>query len=554
MAKEIKFNEDARAAMRKGIDKLAEAVKMTLGPRGRAVVIEKSYGAPQVTFDGVTVAKEIELQDKYENLGAEFIKQAADKTNDNVGDGTTTSVVLAQAMIDEGEKAIREKGFNVIHLAEELKKGSGAILKKLESQKELINDVKKIEEVATLSAKDAEIGRLIAEVMGKLGKEGVVTIEDSNTIGNSYEMVEGMQFDRGYVSQYMITNQERMEAALEDPYILVTDKKISSIQELLPVLEKVVASGKKELIIVAEEIDGEALATLIVNKLRGIFNVLAVKAPGFGDRRKEMLQDIAVVTGATFISDDLGKKLDTVDLDSLGHAHRVVSNKDNTTIVGGKGEKKDIDARVAQLKAQIKKTDSDFDKEKLQERLGKLSGGVAVIKVGAPTESAQKELKQRVEDAVAATRAAMEEGIVPGGGIALLNVLALDGSGTTKESYNTVADAAKAILHRASLAPISAIVSNSGESAGTVDELRRKKGDAKDAWLGFNAVTNKIEDLKSAGIIDPLKVVKTAFTNAVSVTATYLVVGAAVTEIPKKENPPMGGGGMGGMGGGMGDY
>ena len=552
MAKEIKFNEDARAAMRKGIDKLAEAVKMTLGPRGRAVVIEKSYGAPQVTFDGVTVAKEIELQDKYENLGAEFIKQAADKTNDNVGDGTTTSVVLAQAMIDEGEKAIREKGFNVIHLAEELKQGSGAILKKLESQKELINDVKKIEEVATLSAKDAEIGRLIAEVMGKLGKEGVVTIEDSNTIGNSYEMVEGMQFDRGYVSQYMITNQERMEAALEDPYILVTDKKISSIQELLPVLEKVVASGKKELVIVAEEVEGEALATLIVNKLRGIFNVLAVKAPGFGDRRKEMLQDIAVVTGATFISDDLGKKLDSVDLDSLGHAHRVVATKDNATVVGGKGDKKEIESRISQLKAQIKKTDSDFDKEKLQERLGKLSGGVAVIKVGAPTESAQKELKQRVEDAVAATRAAMEEGIVPGGGIALLNVLALDGAGTAKESYNTVADAAKAILHRASLAPISAIVSNSGESASTVDELRRKKSETKDAWLGFNAVTNKIEDLKSAGIIDPLKVVKTAFTNAVSVTATYLVVGAAVTEIPKKENP-MPNPGMG-MGGGMGDY
>jgi chaperonin GroEL len=551
MAKEIKFNEDARVAIREGIDKLAEAVKMTLGPRGRAVVIEKSYGAPQVTFDGVTVAKEIELQDKYENLGAEFIKQAADKTNDNVGDGTTTSVVLSQAMIDEGEKAIREKGFNVIHLAEELKKGSGAIVKKLEGQKELINDVKKVEEVATLSAKDGEIGRLIAEVMQKIGKEGVVTIEDSNTIGNSYEMVEGMQFDRGYVSQYMITNQERMEAALEDPYILVTDKKISSIQELLPVLEKVVQSGKKELVIVAEEVEGEALATLVVNKLRGIFNVLAVKAPGFGDRRKEMLQDIAVVTGATFVSDDLGKKLDTVDLDSLGHAHRVVATKDATTIVGGKGEKKDIDARVVQLKAQIKKTDSDFDKEKLQERLGKLSGGVAVIKVGAPTESAQKELKQRVEDAVAATRAAMEEGIVPGGGIALLNVLALDGSGAGKESYSSVADAAKAILHRASLAPISAIIANSGESPSKVDELMRKKSESKDAWLGFNAVTNKIEDLKSAGIIDPLKVVKTAFTNAVSVAATYLVVGAAVTEIPKKETPAPGGmpGGMG-----MGDY
>jgi chaperonin GroEL len=552
MAKEIKFNEDARAAIRKGIDKLADAVKMTLGPRGRAVVIEKSYGAPQVTFDGVTVAKEIEFQDKYENLGAEFIKQAADKTNDNVGDGTTTSVVLSQAMIDEGEKAVREKGFNVIHLAEELKKGSDVVVKKLEAQKEVINDNKKIEEVATLSAKDPEIGALIAEVMGKIGKEGVVTIEDSNTIGNSHEMVEGMQFDRGYISQYMVTNQERMEAVLEDPYILVTDKKISSIQDLLPVLEKVVASGKKELVIIAEEIEGEALATLVVNKLRGIFSVLAVKAPGFGDRRKEMLQDIAIVTGAEFISDDLGKKLENINLDSLGHAHRVVASKDATTVVGGKGEKKGIEARVAQLKMQIKKTDSDFDKEKLQERLGKLSGGVAVIKVGAPTESAQKELKQRVEDAVAATRAAMEEGIVPGGGIALFNVIALEKS-DEKESYATAADAAKAILHRAVVAPITAILANSGESVSRVDELRRKKAESKDAWLGFNAVSNKIEDLKAAGIIDPLKVVKTAFQNAVSVAATYLVVGAAVIELPKKENPPMGGGGMGGMGGGM-DY
>ena len=549
MAKEIKFNEDARVAIRKGIDKLAEAVKMTLGPRGRAVVIEKSYGAPQVTFDGVTVAKEIELADKYENLGAEFLKQAADKTNDNVGDGTTTSVVLAQAMIDEGEKAVREKGFNVIHLAEELKKGSGEIVKKLEAQKELINDNKKIEEVATLSAKDLEIGGLIAEVMGKLGKEGVVTIEDSNTIGNSFDMVEGMQFDRGYLSQYMITNQERMEATLEDPYILVTDKKISSIQELLPILEKVVQSGKKDMVIVAEDIEGEALATLIVNKLRGIFNVLAVKAPGFGDRRKEMLQDIAIVTGATFISEDVGKKLDSVDLESLGHAHRVVSTKDATTIVDGKGDKKAIADRVAQLKTQIKKTDSEFDKEKLQERLGKLSGGVAVIKVGAPTETAQKELKQRVEDAVAATRAAMEEGIVPGGGIALFNVIALE-KGGEKESYATAADAAKAILHRAVVAPIMAILANSGESASRVEELGRKKMETKDAWLGFNAVSNKIEDLKSAGIIDPLKVTKTAFLNAVSVAATYLVVGAAITEIPKKDNPPMGGGGMpGGMGG-----
>ncbi len=546
MAKQVLFNEDARVAMKKGIDKLAEAVRMTLGPRGRAVVIEKGYGAPQVTFDGVTVAKEIELEDKYENLGAEFIKQAADKTNDNVGDGTTTSVVLAHAMIEEGEKAIREKGFNVIQLAEELKKGSEVIVKALESQKEEINDNKKIEEVATLSAKDNEIGKLIAEIMSKVGREGVVTIEDSNTVGNSHEMVEGMQFDRGYVSQYMVTNQERMEAVLEDPYILVTDKKISAINDLLPILEKVVQSGKKELLIVAEEIDGEALATIVVNKIRGIFNVLTVKAPGFGDRKKEMLQDIAIVTGANFISEDLGKKLDGVELSDLGHAHRVVSNKDKTIIVAGKGEKGAIDERVKQIKAQIKAVDSDFDKEKLQERLGKLAGGVAIIKVGAPTESAQKELKQRVEDAVAATRAAMEEGIVAGGGIALFNArLAID---SVKKDMSEVQERASAILKKAMEAPLSAIVSNSGESpARIIDELKSKKGKGtNEVWLGFNAVKNKIDDLKSAGIIDPLKVTKTAFTNAVSVAATYLTIGAGITEIPKKDSPaggpPMGGG------------
>ncbi len=549
MAKQIKFNEDARVSIKKGIDKLAEAVIMTLGPRGRAVVIEKGYGAPQVTFDGVTVAKEIELEDKWENVGAEFIKQAADKTNDGVGDGTTTATVLAHAMIDEGEKVIREKGFNVIQLAEELKKTSHQIIKALENQRELINDNKKIKEVATLSAKDEEIGGLIAAVMEKIGKEGVVAVEDSNTIGNAHEIVEGMQFDRGYVSQYMVTDQEKMEAVLDDPYILVTDKKISSIQDILALLEKIVASGKKELLIVAEEVDGEALTTLVLNKLRGVFNVLAVKAPGFGDRRKEMLQDIAIVTGAQFISDDLGKKLENTDLSDLGRAHRVISNKDATTIVDGKGEKKDIESRIAAIKAQIKKTESDFDKEKMQERLGKLAGGVAVIKVGAPTESAQKELKQRVEDAVAATRAAMEEGIVPGGGIALFNVsmeLSLkEGDGKTVES------AVSRIVTRALEAPIRAIVANSGESADRViDELRRRKNEP---WKGFNALTNKMGDLKEAGIIDPLKVVKMAFTNALSVSANYLTVGCAITNIPEKKSSPMGGGMPGGMMGGE-DY
>jgi chaperonin GroEL len=544
MAKQIKFNEEARAALKKGIDTLAEAVRMTLGPRGRAVVVEKGYGAPQVTFDGVTVAKEVELEGKYENLGADFIKQAADKTNDNVGDGTTTSVVLAHAMIDEGEKIIREKGFNVIQLAEELRTASGDVVKALESQKEAINDTKKIEEVATLSSKDVAIGKLIAAVMEKVGRDGVVTIEDSNTIGNSYEMVEGMAFDKGYVSAYMVTNQEKMEAALDDPYILVTDRKISSINDMLPLLEKIIQSGKKELVIIAEDIDGEALATLIVNKLRGVFTVLAVKAPGFGDRKKEMLQDIAIVTGASFVSEDIGKKLDGVELADLGHAHRVVATKDATTIVGGKGEKKVIDERVAQLKAQVKKTDSEYDKEKLQERLGKLSGGVAVIKVGAPAESAQKELKQRVEDAVAATRAAMEEGIVPGGGMALFNVI----TEPSAASGDSVKAAAQLILHRALEAPISAIVGNSGEAPRSViEELTRAKSKAGTAWVGFNATTNKIGDLKEAGIVDPLKVVKTAFVNAVSVAANYLTVGAAIAELPKKETPAAGNPGMGGM-------
>jgi len=538
MAKKILFNEDARVALKKGIDKLAEAVRMTLGPRGRAAVIEKSYGAPQVTFDGVTVAKEIELEEKYENLGADFIKQAAEKTNDNVGDGTTTAVVLAHAMIDEGEKIIRAKGFNVIQLGEELRKASQAVVKKLESERELINDNKKVEEVASLSAKDHEIGKLIAEVMSKIGKDGVVTVEDSNAIGNSYEMVEGMQFDRGYISAYMITNAERMEAVLEEPYVLVTDEKISAISDLLPLLEKIVQSGKKELLIVADEVEGEALATLIVNKLRGTFNVLAVKAPGFGDRKKEMLEDIAVVTGATFISKDIGKKLEGSDLSVLGRARRVVSDKDSTTIIGGAGDKKAIDERVRQLKSQIQKTESDFDKEKLQERLGKLAGGVAVIKVGAPTETAQKELKQRVEDAVHATRAAMEEGIVPGGGMALFHA--------TPEKAgddSTIQGAAQLIIDKAREAPLRAIIENSGLAA---EDVVRNLRQEKDIWKGFNALENKITNLKEAGIIDPLKVTKTAFLNAVSVAANYLMVGVAITDIPEKKEM------TGGSGGGIG--
>ncbi len=558
MAKQILFNEDARVALKKGIDKLAEAVAMTLGPRGRAVVIEKGYGAPQVTFDGVTVAKEIELENKFENLGADLIKQAADKTNDNVGDGTTTSVVLAHAMIDEGEKTIREKGFNVIQLAEELAAAGAEVVAALEKQREVINDNKKIEEVATLSAKDHAVGKLIAQVMEKVGREGVVTIEDSNTTANSYEVVEGLQFDRGYISPYMITNSERMVSELQEPYVLVTDKKISSIKELLPLLEKMIEAGKKELVIVAEEVDGEALATLVVNKLRGIFMALAVKAPGFGDRKKEMLADIATVVGAELVTEDLGKKIEDVELASLGRAHRVVANKDNTTIVGGRGDKKMIDERVAQLRAQLKTVDSEFDKEKLQERLGKLSGGVAVIKVGAPTESAQKELKQRVEDAVAATRAAMEEGIVPGGGVALFNAYLAEQRKEAKDDA-PVTKAARMILMRALEAPLAAIVSNSGQSPTAIAaDVKRQKDAQSDAaaktWFGYNAETSELVDLRKHGILDPLKVTKTAFMNALSVARNYLVMGAAVAELPKKDAPAGGPGGMpgmGGMGGGM---
>ncbi|MDP3975471.1 MAG: chaperonin GroEL, partial [bacterium] len=465
----------------------------------------------------------------------------ADKTNDNVGDGTTTSVVLAHTIIEEGEKAINEKGFNVIQLAEELKAAIPAVVEGLEKQKEEINDAKKIQEVATLSAKDKKIGALIAEVMNKVGKDGVITVDDSNTIESDHELVEGMQFDRGYISPYMVTNAEKMEANLEEPYILVTDKKISSIKEFLPLLEKVVQSGKKDMVIIAEDIEGEALTTLVVNKLRGTFNILALKAPGFGDRKKDMLQDIAIVTGAQFVSEELGKTFETVELSDLGHAKRVVSDKDSTTIVGGQGEKAQNEARVAQIKAQLEKIDSSFEKDKLQERLGKLSGGVAVIRVGAPTESAQKELKQRVEDAVSATRAAMEEGIVPGGGMALFH----SKFEITEGSDKAVSAAAKSIIQKALQAPVTEIIRNSGEEPNMIIAQLQQ---SKDNWTGFNAVTNTIENLKEKGIIDPLKVTKTAFTNAVSVASTYLMMGVAMADIPEKESPQTGPpGGMGGM-------
>ncbi|MDO8183654.1 MAG: chaperonin GroEL [bacterium] len=538
-AKQILFNDKARKSLKRGIDKLSDAVKMTLGPRGRAVVIERGYGAPQVTLDGVTVAKEIELPDKFENLGADLLKQAADKTNDKVGDGTTTAIILAQAIIEAGEKAVAEKGFNVIHLADEIKQGSEEIIVALTAQAEPVSEKKKIAEVATLSAKDSEIGGLIAEVFSKVGKEGVITIEDSNTVENSLEIVEGLSFDRGYISQYMVTNGEKMLAEYEDPYILLTDKKISAIKDILPLLEKMAGSGKKDLVIVAEEVDGEALTTLVLNKIRGVFNTLAIKAPGFGDRRQELLQDLAVVTGGTVITNEVGLTLETVELAQLGRARRVITTKDATTIVGGKGKKSELVERVKALKQQLAKAENKYDQDKIKERLGKLTGGVAVIKVGAPTESAQKDLKQRVEDAVSATRAAMEEGVIPGGGIALWNTIEL-----TADNKNKVASeakiAAREILRQVSAAPLTAIIDNSGEPVEKVlKALKTAKGAAKTKadklWLGFNASTNELMDLKKAGILDPLKVTKTAFMNAVSVAANYLTIGVAITNLPKEE-------------------
>ncbi|MEX0910459.1 MAG: chaperonin GroEL [Candidatus Paceibacterota bacterium] len=540
MAKKIYFNDEARKALKRGIDQLSDAVKMTLGPRGRAVVIEKSYGAPQVTLDGVTVAKEIELEDRFENLGASLIKQAADKTNDNVGDGTTTSIILAQALIEEGEKAVSERGFNVIRLADEIAGEALKIITLLESQAEAVKDNKKIKEVATLSAKDPEIGSLIADVFRDVGKSGVITIEDSNTISNSSEVVKGLQFDKGYISQYMVTNTEKMQAEYEEPYILITDQKISAVKDILPLVEKMAASGKKDLVIIAEEIDGEALATLVVNKIRGIFNTLAIKAPSFGDRRKEMLADIAIVTGGKVISEEVGLKLENVEMSMLGRAGKVIATKDDTTIVAGRGKKKEIEARVVQITEEIKRTESKYDQDKLAERLGKLSGGVAVLKIGAPTESAQKELKQRVEDAVAATRAAMEEGVVPGGGVALFNTI-LDIP--EADSRDEVVVQAREILRRVLTAPLFAIIENSGEGAvAIIDDLIAQKETQKNkvdkVWLGFNAAANKIEDLKKAGIVDPLKVTKTALMNAVSVATNFLTIGVAVTDIPKKEDGP----------------
>jgi chaperonin GroL len=541
VAKEIVYSENARKKLKAGADKLANAVKVTLGPKGRNVVLDKSYGAPVITNDGVSIAKEIELEDTAENLGAQIVKEASEKTNDMAGDGTTTACVLAQALIGEGLKNVTA-GANPLAIKRGIDKGVEAVVANLKQMSKQISKKEEMAQVATISAESAELGNLIAEVMQEVGKDGVVTIEESKNLDIRKEIVKGLQFDRGYLSAYMVTDTERMEAALEDPYILITEKKIASLPELLPILEKIVQAGKKELVIIADDVEGDALATLVVNKLRGIFNALAVKAPGFGDRKKEMLADIAAVTGATVVSEQLGMKLENVTIKDLGSARRVVAGKEKTVIVEGKGDKELIENRVKQIKNEIAKTESDFDKEKLQERLAKLAGGVAVIKVGAATEIEQKARQHKTEDALSATRAAVEEGIVPGGGVALLNAAkALDKLQVDGEEAIGIN-----ILKRALEEPIRQIAANAGvEGAVVIEKIRQNNG-----TVGFNAAKMKYEDMLAAGVVDPTKVVRATIQNAASAASILLTTEAMVVEKPKKENPMPGG--MPGMGGGMG--
>ena len=539
MAKQILFNEKARQALKRGVDKLTDAVKVTLGPRGKNVVLDKGFGAPQIVNDGVTIAKEIELEDKFENIGAELVKEVASKTNDVAGDGTTTATVLAQAIIAEGLKNVAA-GANPILIKYGIEKGVKAIVEELQRMKQDISTKEERQQVASIAANDSEIGRVIAEAMEEVGPEGVITVEESQSFGIQKEVVEGMQFDRGLISSYMITNAERMEAVYEDPYILVTDKKISALNDILPLLEKLAQSGKKELVIIADDVEGEALATLVVNKLRGTFNTLAIKAPGFGDRRKEMLEDIAALAGGKVISEDVGLKLENTEIGDLGQARRVVATKENTTIVEGKGSEEKIKARVAQIKKEIEITESEFDKEKLQERLAKLSGGVAVLKVGAATETEIKEKKLRIEDALAATKAAVAEGIVVGGGVALLRATkVLDGVKVMGEEEIGID-----ILRRALIEPVRQIANNAGKNGDVVvEEVKRQPGN-----YGYNAVADKYEDLVEAGIIDPTKVTRTALQNAASIAAMLLTTEAVVTDLPeKKEEHAHGGMGMGGM-------
>jgi len=542
-AKELRFSEEARSAILNGVNILADAVKVTLGPKGRNVVIEKSFGAPNVTKDGVTVAKEIELSDKFENMGAQMVREVASKTNDDAGDGTTTATVLAQAIYREGAKIVAA-GHNPMEIKRGIDKAVQAVIAEIKKIAKPIKDQKEVAQVGAISANnDPEIGKLLAEAMEKVGKEGVITVEEAKTAETTLDVVEGMQFDRGYLSPYFVTNSEKMEANLDSPYILIYEKKISSMKDLLPVLEKVVQRSKP-LVIIAEEVEGEALATLVVNKLRGTLQVAAVKAPGFGDRRKEMLQDIATLTGGRVISEDLGHKLEATRLEDLGTAKKITIDKDNTTIVDGAGKKADVDARVKTIRAQIDETTSDYDREKLQERLAKLVGGVAVINVGAATEVEMKEKKARVEDALNATRAAVEEGIVPGGGTALLR------GAKALESMKGATPGEQAglnIVRRALEEPLRQIAGNAGyEGSIVVDKVVNNN---TPAW-GFNALTEKYEDLIAAGVIDPAKVSRCALQNAASVASLMLTTETLIAEKPKKESAPAMGA-PGGMGGGF---
>ena len=529
MAKQILYGEEARRALKAGIDALANVVKVTLGPRGRPVALDRKFGAPNVINDGVSIAKDIELPDPFENMGAQLVKEAAIKTNDKCGDGTTTATVLAQAIVNGGFKNIAA-GADAMSLKRGVEKGVTAVVAELKKMSTPVTTKEQVAQVATISAADAEVGNLIAEVMEKVGKDGVITVEESKGLLFETEYVEGMEFDRGYISPYFITNPELMKTELEDPYILITDKKITAIADLLPVLEKILQVSKN-FVVIAEDVEGEALATLVVNKLRGTLNCLAVKAPGFGDRRKAMLEDIAMLTGGKVISEEIGRKLDSTTVADLGRARKVVADKDNTTIVEGKGSEADIQARIKQIKAQIDETTSDYDKEKLQERLAKLAGGVAVIKVGAATEVELKEKKHRVEDALSATRAAVEEGILPGGGIALINAI------SALEKIKVEGDEATgvAILKQALEEPLRWIAINSGEEGSVVvDKVKHsKKG------VGFDALKDDYGDMVTKGIIDPLKVTRTGLENASSIANMILTTEALVTDIPEKEKTPM---------------
>ncbi len=547
MAKQLAFSEEARRKLKKGIDTLATAVSTTLGPKGRNVALDKKFGAPTITHDGVTVAKEIELEDPYENMGAQLLKEAATKTNDIAGDGTTTATVLAQNIVNEGLKNIAA-GANPMLLKRGIEAGTAALADKIRSMAISIDDKAEIASVASISAQDTSIGELIADVMDKVGKDGVITVEESRSLEFETEYVEGMQFDRGYISPYFVTDSDTMEAVIEDAHILIHDKKISSAQDIIPILEKLVQTGKKNLVIIAEDVDGEALATLVLNKLRGMINALAIKAPGFGDRRKAMLQDIAVLTGGQVVTEEMGRKLDSVQLSDLGRAAKIVSSKDDTTVVDGQGDEAQIKARVEQIKVEIDRSTSDYDREKLQERLAKLAGGVAIIRVGAATEVELKEKKHRVEDALSATRAAVEEGIVPGGGVALLNALpALNDVSLPEGDQMT----GIGILQRALEAPMRKIAENAGKNGDVViQNVRQAQEKAGNTNIGYNVMSGEYIDMVKAGIIDPAKVTRGALENAASIASMVLTTEALITDIPEEEPPMPAGGGM--PGGGMG--